>query len=37
MARHLVNLDVVNTCERTHDVNVLILGRAITRIAVFAN
>jgi alkylation response protein AidB-like acyl-CoA dehydrogenase len=29
VARHLVNLEVVNTCEGTHDVHALILGRAI--------
>ena len=35
MARHLVNLEVVNTYEGTHDVHALILGRAITGIAAF--
>jgi glutaryl-CoA dehydrogenase len=30
--RHLVNLEVVNTYEGTHDVHALILGRAITGI-----
>ena len=30
VARHLVNLEVVNTYEGTHDVHALILGRAIT-------
>jgi glutaryl-CoA dehydrogenase len=35
--RHLVNLEVVNTYEGTHDVHALILGRAITDIAAFAN
>src|SRR5207344_316009 len=35
VARHLVNLEVVNTYERTHDVHALILGRAITGIAAF--
>lgn len=35
--RHLVNLEVVNTYEGTHDVHALILGRAITGIAAFAN
>ncbi len=33
--RHLVNLEVVNTYEGTHDVHALILGRAITGIAAF--
>ena len=37
VARHLVNLEVVNTYEGTHDVHALILGRAITDIAAFAN
>ena len=37
MARHLVNLEVVNTYEGTHDIHALILGRAITEIAAFAN
>ncbi|HWH74568.1 MAG TPA: acyl-CoA dehydrogenase [Methylibium sp.] len=36
VARHLVNLEVVNTYEGTHDVHALILGRAITGIAAFA-
>jgi glutaryl-CoA dehydrogenase len=35
--RHLVNLEVVNTYEGTHDIHALILGRAITGIAAFAN
>ena len=35
--RHLVNLEVVNTYEGTHDVHALILGRAQTGIAAFAN
>jgi hypothetical protein len=35
IARHLVNLEVVNTYEGTHDVHALILGRAITGIAAF--
>jgi Acyl-CoA dehydrogenases len=30
VARHLVNLEVVNTYEGTHDVHALILGRAQT-------
>jgi len=37
IARHLVNLEVVNTYEGTHDVHALILGRAITDIAAFSN
>ena len=37
IARHLVNLEVVNTYEGTHDVHALILGRAITGIPAFAN
>ena len=35
VARHLVNLEVVNTYEGTHDILALILGRAITGIAAF--
>ena len=35
IARHLVNLEVVNTYEGTHDVHALILGRAQTGIAAF--
>ena len=35
--RHLVNLEVVNTYEGTHDVHALILGRAQTGIPAFAN
>ena len=35
--RHMVNLEVVNTSEGTHDVHALILGRAQTGIAAFAN
>ena len=35
--RHLVNLEVVNTYEGTHDVHALILGRAITGIPAFSN
>jgi len=35
--RHLVNLEVVNTYEGTHDVHALILGRAQTGIAAFSN
>ena len=37
VARHLVNLEVVNTYEGTHDIHALILGRAITGLAAFAN
>jgi glutaryl-CoA dehydrogenase len=37
VARHLVNLEVVNTYEGTHDIHALILGRAITGIPAFAN
>ena len=37
VARHLVNLEVVNTYEGTHDVHALIIGRGITGIAAFAN
>jgi glutaryl-CoA dehydrogenase len=37
VARHLVNLEVVNTYEGTHDMHALILGRAQTGIAAFAN
>lgn len=35
--RHLVNLEVVNTYEGTHDVHALILGRAQTGIPAFGN
>jgi glutaryl-CoA dehydrogenase len=34
--RHLVNLEVVNTYEGTHDIHALILGRAITGIQAFS-
>ena len=34
--RHLVNLEVVNTYEGTHDVHALILGRAQTGIQAFS-
>ncbi len=34
--RHMVNLEVVNTYEGTHDVHALILGRAITGIQAFS-
>ena len=37
VARHLVNLEVVNTYEGTHDVHALILGRSQTGISAFAN
>ena len=37
VTHHLVNLEVVNTYEGTHDIHALILGRAITGIAAFAN
>jgi glutaryl-CoA dehydrogenase len=33
--RHMVNLEVVNTYEGTHDIHALILGRAQTGIAAF--
>ena len=35
--RHLVNLEVVNTYEGTHDIHALILGRAQTGIPAFSN
>jgi len=35
VVRHMVNLEVVNTYEGTHDVHALILGRAITGIPAF--
>ena len=35
VARYLVNLEVVDTYEGTHDIHALILGRAITGIAAF--
>lgn len=34
---HMLNFEVVNTYEGTHDVHALILGRAQTDIAAFAN
>lgn len=37
LARHLVNLEVVNTYEGTHDIHALIIGHAITGIAAFSN
>ncbi len=36
VVRHMVNLEVVNTYEGTHDVHALILGRAITGIQAFS-
>ena len=36
VARHLVNLEVVNTYEGTHDVHALIVGRAITGLQAFS-
>jgi glutaryl-CoA dehydrogenase len=36
VARHLVNLEVVNTYEGTHDIHALIVGRAITGISAFS-
>merc|ERR1712046_67132 len=35
--RHSCNLEAVNTYEGTHDVHALILGKAITGLAAFAN
>lgn len=35
VARHLVNLEVLNSYEGTHDVHALILGRAQTRFQAF--
>jgi glutaryl-CoA dehydrogenase len=35
--RHAMNLETVNTYEGTHDIHALILGRAQTGIAAFAN
>jgi glutaryl-CoA dehydrogenase len=37
VVRHMVNLEVVNTYEGTHDIHALILGRAQTGIAAFVN
>ena len=37
VARHLVNLEVVNTYEGTHDIHALILGRGQTGIPAFCN
>ena len=36
IARHLVNLEVVNTYEGTHDIHVLITGMDVTGISAFA-
>ena len=35
--RHVLNLETVNTLEGTHDIHALVLGRAQTGIAAFAN
>jgi glutaryl-CoA dehydrogenase len=35
VVRHLLNLEVVNTYEGTHDIHALILGRALTGIQAF--
>ena len=35
--RHVVNLEVVNTYEGTHDIHALIVGRAITGLQAFVN
>ena len=35
--RHMINLETVNTYEGTHDMHALILGRAQTGLAAFAN
>ena len=35
--RHVLNMETVNTLEGTHDIHALILGRAQTGIAAFAN
>jgi glutaryl-CoA dehydrogenase len=37
VVRHMVNLEVVNTYEGTHDIHALILGRAITGLQAFAS
>jgi len=37
VVRHLVNLEVVNTYEGTHDIHALILGRAQTGIQAFSS
>jgi glutaryl-CoA dehydrogenase len=36
IVRHMVNLEVVNTYEGTHDIHALILGRAQTGIQAFS-
>jgi glutaryl-CoA dehydrogenase len=36
VVRHMVNLEVVNTYEGTHDIHALILGRAITGLQAFS-
>jgi glutaryl-CoA dehydrogenase len=36
VVRHLLNLEVVNTYEGTHDIHALILGRAITGLQAFS-
>ena len=33
--RHMMNLEAVNTCEGTHDVHALILGRSQTGLSAF--
>ena len=35
--RHMLNMEVINTLEGTHDIHTLILGRAQTGISAFAN
>jgi glutaryl-CoA dehydrogenase len=35
IARHMLNLEVVNTYEGTHDIHALILGRPQTGIQAF--
>ena len=35
VVRHMLNLEVVNTYEGTHDIHALILGRAQTGLAAF--
>jgi len=37
VGRHVANLQTVNTYEGTHDIHALILGKAVTGIAAFAN
>jgi glutaryl-CoA dehydrogenase len=37
VVRHMVNLEVVNTYEGTHDIHALIVGRAITGLQAFAS